>query len=89
MAGNRTVVLPQGSSKCGCELNVTDRRMGTCVGSADGQLARGITGGRTERRSRGRVPPMLGVRPLLVWPRPRLFRSGGVPENSLTKESSV
>lgn len=66
MAGRRTLVLPQGSSRCGCELNVTECRIGAWVGLAEGQLARGITGGKTESRRSGRPPPMLGVRPLLL-----------------------
>ena len=45
---------------------MTDLRMGTCIYSAEGQLARGITGGRTDRSKLGRMPDMLGVRALLL-----------------------
>lgn len=63
MAGNRAKPLCRQSSKCGCEQNVTDRRIGVMiVWSEDGQLARGITGGKTERSNNGNPPPMLGVR---------------------------
>lgn len=44
----------------GWELKLTEFR--PRQSSAEGQLARGMTGGRTERRSRGRPPVMLGVR---------------------------
>lgn len=55
----------QASSSCGCEAKVTERRIGICMYSAEGQLARGITGGKTESSRFGRIPEMLGVRDLL------------------------
>lgn len=61
MAGNRAT--DDSFSNCGCELNVTDLRIDE-FGSVDvdGQLARGITGGKTDNNNNGRPPPMLGVR---------------------------
>lgn len=44
----------------GCELKLTEFLPRQA--SAEGQLARGMTGGRTDRRSMGRPPLMLGVR---------------------------
>lgn len=60
MAGKRAT--HDSSSSCGCELNVTDFRIAFTPTSADGQLARGITGGSTDNSSNGNPPPMLGVR---------------------------
>lgn len=62
MAGKRTIPLPDESSNCGSELNVTDLRIVIVMCSADGQLARGITGGNTDSNNNGKPPPMLGVR---------------------------
>jgi len=56
----------QASSSCGWEAKVTDRLMGICMYSAEGQLARGITGGSTESRRFGRMPEILGVLVLLA-----------------------
>lgn len=62
MAGNRTIPLPEESSSCGSELNVTDFRIVIVMLLADGQLALGMTGGNTDSNNRGRPPPILGVR---------------------------
>lgn len=60
MAGNRATL--DSSSSCGCELNVTDLRIVFLETAADGQLARGMTGGKTESNNNGKPSPMLGVR---------------------------
>lgn len=57
IAGTRA---PFSSTICGCELKQIERRIGMLMCSALGQEARGITGGRTDSRSNGSVPEMLG-----------------------------
>jgi len=56
----------QASSNWGWEAKVTERLIGICMYSAEGQLARGITGGSTESRRLGSIPEILGVLFLLA-----------------------
>lgn len=44
---------------CGCDENVTDLRIGICICCAEGQLALGMTGGKTDNKSNGNPPVML------------------------------
>lgn len=58
IAGTRE---PFSSTICGWELKHTDRRIGIVMCSVLGHEARGMTGGRTDKSKRGRVPEILGL----------------------------
>ena len=52
---SREFICTTNSASCGKESHLPDE-------SADGQLALGMTGGRTLSNNKGRPPPMLGLR---------------------------
>lgn len=58
IAGTRA---PFSSTICGWELKQMERLIGIVICSLFGHEARGMSGGRTDKRRRGRVPDMLGL----------------------------